>query len=134
MNDLGCYAFLVTNQAGVARGYFTEADVKIFNAELQRRLRAAGAHFDDMRYCPHHPDGTVEAYRRGSNWRKHAPGMLLDLMASWPVRRELSLLVGDKDSDIHAAEAAGLRGLLYPGGDLDAFLVRHLFACSAANG
>ena len=80
VNDLGSYAFLVTNQAGVARGLFSETDVNAFNAELQRRLRAAGAHFDDMRYCPYHPEGTVEAYRRSSDWRKPAPGMLLDLM------------------------------------------------------
>ena len=91
VNDLGGYAFLVTNQAGVARGLFSETDVNAFNAELQRRLRAGGAHFDDVRYCPYHPEGTVETYRRSSDWRKPGPGMLLDLMGSWPVRREASL-------------------------------------------
>src|SRR5204862_7562108 len=67
VNDLGHYAFLVTNQSGVARGFFTEADVAAFNAELQRKLRAAGAHFDDVRYCPDHPEGTVSRYRRVSD-------------------------------------------------------------------
>jgi D,D-heptose 1,7-bisphosphate phosphatase len=128
VNDLGSYAFLVTNQAGVARGLFTEADVIAFNAELQRRLRAAGAHFDDVRYCPYHPEGTVEAYRRRSDWRKPAPGMLLDLMGHWPVRRDVSWVVGDKASDVAAAAAAGLRSMLYQGGDLDALLARNLLA------
>ncbi len=127
VNDLGRYAFLVTNQAGVARGFFTESDVHRFNAAVQRRLRAAGAHFDDIRYCPDHPEGTVERYRRNSDWRKPAPGMLVDLMKSWPVRRESSLVVGDKETDVCAAPSVGLHGLLYPGGDLDAFLVRHLY-------
>jgi D,D-heptose 1,7-bisphosphate phosphatase len=126
VNDLGYYAFLVTNQSGVARGYFTEADTQAFNAHLQRKLRAGGAHIDDIRYCPDHPDGTVARYRRASDWRKPAPGMLLDLMNHWPVRREGSVVVGDQASDIQAAEAAGLRGLLYAGGRLDDFLAPHL--------
>jgi D,D-heptose 1,7-bisphosphate phosphatase len=126
VNDLGHYAFLVTNQSGVARGYFTESDVTAFNAELQRRLRAAGAHLDDIRYCPDHPEGTVARYRQLSDWRKPGPGMLLDLMRLWPVRPEASLVVGDKDSDVAAAEAAGLRGVLYSGGNLDDLLAPHL--------
>jgi D,D-heptose 1,7-bisphosphate phosphatase len=126
VNDLGYLAFLVTNQSGVARGYFTAADVEGFHAEMQSRLRASGAYFDDIRYCPDHPDGTVAPYNRASDWRKPAPGMLLDLMSSWPVERKRSLVVGDKDSDVQAASAAGLRGLLFPGGDLDAFLAPYL--------
>jgi len=126
VNDLGHYAFLVTNQSGVARGYFTEADVEAFNAHLQRKLRAAGAHLDDIRYCPDHPEGTVPRYRRVSDWRKPAPGMLLDLMKRWPIRREASLVVGDKESDVAAAQSAGLRGVLYAGGSLDECLAPHL--------
>jgi D,D-heptose 1,7-bisphosphate phosphatase len=126
VNDLGNYAFLVTNQAGVAKGHFKEADVVSFNANLQRHLRASGAHFDDVRYCPDHPEGLIERYRRDSDWRKPAPGMLLDLMRAWPIVREASLMVGDKESDVLAAEAAGVRGLLYVGGDLDDFIGRYL--------
>ena len=126
VNDRGMYAFLATNQAGVAKGYFTEVDVQAFNSELQRRLRAAGAHLDDIRYCPYHPDGTAEPYRGSSDWRKPAPGMLLDLMRRWPVIKKSSVVVGDKEIDLHAADAAGLKGVLYQGGDLDTFLAPYL--------
>jgi D,D-heptose 1,7-bisphosphate phosphatase len=126
VNDLGHYAFLVTNQSGVARGFFTEADVETFHAHLQRRLRAAGAHLDDIRYCADHPEATVPRYRRLSDWRKPGPGMLRDLIEHWPIRTGASIVVGDKYSDTEAAEAAGLRGLLYSGGRLDDLLAPHL--------
>jgi D,D-heptose 1,7-bisphosphate phosphatase len=126
VNDLGHYAFLVTNQSGVARGYFTEDQVAAFNAHLQRKLRAAGAHLDDIRYCPFHPEGTVPRYRRVSDWRKPGPGMLRDLMQRWPVEPAESLVVGDQPSDLAAAKAAGLRGVLYTGGNLDDCLKPHL--------
>jgi D-glycero-D-manno-heptose 1,7-bisphosphate phosphatase len=128
VNDLGYFAFLVTNQSGVARGYYTEADVHAFHAHLQQQLGGAGAHLDDIRYCPDLPDGTVAAYARESNWRKPAPGMFLDLMRVWPVIAERSIVVGDKDIDMQAAEAAGLRGLHFRGGNLDRFLAAHLAA------
>lgn len=126
VNDLGWYAFLVTNQSGVARGLFTEGDVQAFHAHMQNQLRAAGAHLDDIRYCPHHPDGTVAPYARACACRKPRPGMLLDLMAAWPVLREQSLLVGDADTDMQAAHGAGLRGIRYDGGNLDDLLAAHL--------
>ena len=126
VNDLGWYAFLVTNQSGVARGLFTEDDVQAFHAQMQERLRAAGAHFDDIRYCPHHPEGKVAAYARACDCRKPGAGMLLDLMRSWPVVAEKSLVVGNQDSDMEAARGAGLRSIRYDGGNLDELLAAHL--------
>ena len=126
VNDLGWYGFLVTNQLGVARGYFAEDDVKAFHAHMQEQLRAAGAHFDDIRYCPHHPDGKVAAYARACDCRKPRAGMILDLMTSWPVVREKSLVVGNSHSDMGAARGAGLRGIRYDRGNLDELLAAHL--------
>jgi D,D-heptose 1,7-bisphosphate phosphatase len=126
VNDLGHYVFVVTNQAGVAHGYYTEIDIEAFNMHLQRKLRAAGAHIDEFCYCPDHPEGKVLSYRRISTWRKPNPGMVLDLMDRWPIVRELSLVVGDKESDVQAGKAAGIRSLLYTGGNLDEFLAPHL--------
>jgi D-glycero-D-manno-heptose 1,7-bisphosphate phosphatase len=121
-NSFGWLVFVVTNQAGVAKGYFGEEDVQALHRHMQKELAANGAHIDDIRYCPYHANAAVEQYRKDSDWRKPAPGMLLDLMQHWPVDRERSFLVGDKESDLAAARGAGIRGCLYTGGNLASFL------------
>ena len=125
-NDAGWFAFLVTNQAGVARGFYGEADVLAFNARLQAELRRRGAHLDDIRYCPHHPDGAAPGYARTCGWRKPEPGMLLDLMDCWPIDRARSLMVGDRPGDLQAAAAAGVKGVFYERGSVEALLRPHL--------
>ena len=82
----------------------------------------AGAHIDDLRYCPYHPDGTVEAYRAVHGWRKPEPGMILDLMAHWDIDRARSFLVGDQETDLAAGRAAGLPVHHFRSDDLLAFL------------
>lgn len=86
-------------------------------------LAAQGAIIDDIRYYPHHPAGSVAGYLEDHRWRKPNPGMILDLMEHWPVQREGSFVIGDRATDIEAAEAAGLPGFLFAGDDLDAFVV-----------
>lgn len=117
-NDRGFFVFVVTNQAGVAKGLYEERDVHRLHAHMQQDLARAGAHIDDFRYCPDHIEATVPEYRRDSTWRKPAPGMLLDLMDHWPIAREASFLVGDKASDLEAAVASGLAGYYFSGGNL----------------
>ena len=118
----GWHVFLVTNQAGVARGLYGQNEVDSLLAWAADELRAAGGTLDDWRYCPYHKEGTVEAYRRDSDWRKPAPGMLLDLIRAWDLEPRHCVMVGDKDLDMQAAAAAGVRGALFPGGDLLAFI------------
>lgn len=119
-NAAGAYVFVVTNQAGVAKGHYGEADVQALHRWMADELRRSGAHVDDWRYCPYHVEATVETYRRAHPWRKPEPGMLLDLMAHWPVDAARSLMVGDQPSDIAAAAAAGIAPHRFEGGNLAA--------------
>lgn len=122
LNAAGYHVFVVTNQAGVAKGLYDEAAIGRLHRWMAGELADVGASIDDWRYCPYHPDGSVPAFRAAHPWRKPAPGMLLDLIEHWDVDLTGSFLIGDKASDIEAAEAAGIPGLLFEGGDLLAFL------------
>lgn len=121
LSALGYRRFVVTNQSGVARGYFDEAAVHRLHDAMQAALPEA-ARIDAFAYCPHHPGGTVARYAVACDCRKPAPGMLDRLIADHGIDRGASFLIGDKPSDIEAADSAGIAGFLFPGGDLGAFV------------
>ncbi len=126
VNDAGYFAFVVTNQSGVARGFYEESHVHALHRWMADEMATIGAHIDAFEYCPDHPDGTVERYSRVSIRRKPGPGMITDLLGRFSVNPDDSILIGDKPSDLEAARAAGLQGHLFSGGNLEAFVRMHL--------
>lgn len=122
----GWRLFVVTNQSGVARGYYTEDDVKRLHEEMNDAFRKAGGAIDAFYYCPYLKGAPLARYDRDSEDRKPRPGMILRAMAEWHVDPKKAFLFGDSPRDVEAAEAAGIKGFLFDGTDLDAFIQARL--------
>ena len=121
-NDAGYFVFVTTNQSGVARGLYEESHVEALHEWMANDLAGIGAHIDAFEYCPYHPEAPIERYRQASYRRKPAPGMINDLLDQFPVDVGRSILIGDKLTDLEAAQAAGIKGYLFRGGNLEHFL------------
>jgi len=101
--------FIVTNQAGIARGYYTENDFHEFMNFMLKALRMRGIDIDGYEFCPHHPEGIVLEYSRTCNCRKPGPGMLQRIMEREGVRPSDCIMIGDKISDIDSGKDAGVK-------------------------
>jgi D-glycero-D-manno-heptose 1,7-bisphosphate phosphatase len=118
LNDAGWLVVVVTNQAGIGRGRYTEAEFAAFTSWIDERLAETGAHVDATYHCPHHPTAAVGEYLRECECRKPAPGMLLHAIAEWEPDVSRSFLLGDSPTDLEAAATAGVRGVAYRGGNV----------------
>jgi D-glycero-D-manno-heptose 1,7-bisphosphate phosphatase len=118
----GWHVFVVTNQSGVARGLYDQAAVTGLLDWMADEARRHGGTIDDARYCPYHSEAVVPAFRAISDWRKPAPGMLLDLIRAWELNPARCILVGDQPTDLEAATAAGIQGHLFRGENLLSFV------------
>jgi D-glycero-D-manno-heptose 1,7-bisphosphate phosphatase len=107
--ELGYRLIVVTNQAGIARGYYSEADFEALMEFMRGELRSEGVELDAVYYCPFHPEHGVGRYRQEHEDRKPGTGMLLRGAREFGVELSESVLVGDRCSDVGAANAAGLR-------------------------
>jgi D-glycero-D-manno-heptose 1,7-bisphosphate phosphatase len=111
-NRNGFLAVLVTNQAGVARGYFPESLVGEAHQLLEARLEEGGARFDRIYYCPHHPTAGEPPYRQACHCRKPKPGLLRRAEAECEADLGRSYVIGDRYHDLELAWAVGARGVL----------------------
>lgn len=118
LTEQGYTLFVVTNQSGVARGYFAEEKVHQLHAFIQSELAEIGVKIEKFYYCPHLPDGPIPKYAIECDCRKPKPGMILQACHEYDIDKEKSFLVGDGKRDVEAAEAAGIRGYRYIGGSL----------------
>lgn len=122
VNDAGYLAFVVTNQSGIARGFYEEQHVRNLHEWMSRELAIGGARIDAFEFCPHHPDGLIERYRTLCSCRKPQPGMIRALLGRYPVDVDASFMIGDKQSDLAAAQAAGIAAYLFDGSNLHTFI------------
>jgi D,D-heptose 1,7-bisphosphate phosphatase len=112
LNATGLKVIIITNQSGVARGFFSEAQVREVHREMEKMLSAQRAYIDAIYYCPHYPAGIVEHYRRECDCRKPSPGMLARAADEHDIDLTQSYLVGDKLTDVECAQRVGVRGVL----------------------
>ena len=112
LQQAGFQLVVITNQAGIARGYFTEADLQRMHEHLTRELAQWGVWLDGIYYCPHHPAGVVPGLAIHCKCRKPQPGMLLKAAADLDLDLQRSWFVGDILDDIEAGNRAGCRGIL----------------------
>lgn len=112
LQDTGYLLVVVTNQSGVARGYFTMEDVERLNAYMREQLKSYGVEIDGIYTCPHHPTAGIGEYLRDCDCRKGKPGMLLQAAHDLDIDLKRSFMIGDKLSDVESGVAAGCPSLL----------------------
>lgn len=112
INRSGLLAIVVTNQAGVARGYFPESLVQEIHASLQSLMEAGGARLDGIYYCPHHPSVGEPPYRADCDCRKPRPGLLRRAASELGIDLARSFVIGDRLGDVELAWNVGARGVL----------------------
>lgn len=124
-HEHGIACFVVTNQGGIGKKLFSVTDMMVFNSHLCHEAERAGGKITDIAWCGHHPHATEHEWRAPCPHRKPEPGMILDLAAKWNIDLGASVMIGDRDSDVAAGQAAGCHAYKFDGTDL-AGLARHI--------
>ena len=123
LNDTGRMVVVVTNQSGIGLGYYDEAAMDRFHAAINAAFAPEGGHIDAFYFAPHHANAVIDQFRHPDHPdRKPNPGMILRALNDFQIEPGDALMIGDRETDVIAAERAGVRGYRFPGGDLDAFV------------
>jgi len=112
LNDAGIPVVVISNQSGLARGYFPEELLVAVHEKMNRQLAEVGAHVDGIYYCPHHPEAKEERFRAACNCRKPKPGLVLQASEEMGLDPKRSYMVGDRWSDIKTAANCGATSIL----------------------
>jgi D-glycero-D-manno-heptose 1,7-bisphosphate phosphatase len=116
LNENGWLAIVITNQAGVARGYFTEGMIQTIHEQMALQLKEGGATLDAIYYCAHHPSDGESPYRVDCECRKPKPGLITKAAGEFGIKLDESWMVGDRYSDVELARNAGVKSALVMSG------------------
>ena len=118
-NEKNYLVIVITNQGGVARGLYTEDDIKILHDFMQEDLKKFGAHIDGFYYCPHHPEGKVKKYSIVCDCRKPKPGLFYKAAKDFNIDLKNSVMIGDMERDIESGKNAGVgKNIFFDNGDI----------------
>jgi D-glycero-D-manno-heptose 1,7-bisphosphate phosphatase len=112
LKDYGYFLVIISNQSGVARGYYTETQISVFNNALLKEIRKKGGDIDAVYYCPHHPEAVIQKYKQNCDCRKPKAGMIFQAAREYDIDLRNSFVVGDKLSDIEAGKNAGCQTIM----------------------
>ena len=118
LNKKNYHVFVVTNQSGVARNFYSENDVNKLHSWMKSTLKSKNAIINEFSYCPHHPNAINKKYRKKCNCRKPEPGMIDKIIKNWKIDRKSSFLIGDNNTDIEAAYKAKINGYKFTSNNL----------------
>lgn len=123
-NHKGYYVFVITNQSGISRGYYTAQQVEKLHKYIEQHFSSQGALIDAFYYCPHHPKGAVPKYAITCNCRKPKTGMVLQALKDYAIDIQNSLLIGDKDTDILVAQQLHMQSMLFTDDNIYEFYMK----------
>ena len=127
LNEKNYKVVVVTNQSGVARGFFTIKDVQKIHSYIQKKLKENKAKIDKFYFCPFHKDGIIKKYKKNSALRKPNIGMFLLAKKRWNVDKKNSFMIGDQKTDIEFAKKAKISGYLFNQKNLYKFIKGKIF-------
>lgn len=127
LKNLGYKVVVVTNQSGIARGYFYVKDVKALHKQVQIELKKIGTSIDKFFYCPFHKDGIIKRFKKKSRLRKPDIGMFLKAQKIWNIDKKNSFIIGDQLSDMQFAKKAGIKSYFFDKENLYEFIKENIF-------